>query len=389
MPDAAETFAVRTVDAVARLDRAVWDRCAGAGNPFVSWEFLNALEESGSVGARAGWLPQHAVLEDGAGAILGVAPMYLKNHSQGEYVFDWGWADAYERAGGRYYPKLIVAVPFTPVTGPRLLVPPGPRRAELQRVLIGALVRIAGKLGVTNLHITFPTAEEAALADEVGLLQRRAFQYHWHNRDYGSFDDFLAALASRKRKAIRKERAAVADAGIEVRALTGGDLRSDHWDTFHRFYTDTYDRKWGYPYLTRRFFRLLHERMADRVLLVWASADGAPVAGALNFIGEDALYGRNWGCAADIRFLHFETCYYRAIDFAIAHGLHRVEAGTQGPHKVQRGYLPVETWSAHWIADDRFRSAVADFLDRESAAIRHEMAIMARHAPYRQADGPA
>ena len=387
MPDVSETFAARTVDAVARVDRAVWDRCAGADNPFVSWEFLNALEESGSVGTEAGWLPQHAVLEDTAGAVLGVAPMYLKNHSQGEYVFDWGWADAYERAGGRYYPKLIVAVPFTPVTGPRLLVPPGPRRPDLQRTLIDALVRIASRIGVTNLHITFPTEAEAALAGEAGLLQRRAFQYHWHNRDYGNFDDFLGALASRKRKAIRKERAAVASAGIDVRALTGGDLRSEHWDVFHRFYADTYDRKWGYPYLTRRFFRLLQERMPDKVALIWATADDVPVAGALNFIGADALYGRNWGCAADVRFLHFETCYYQAIDFAISRGLSRVEAGTQGPHKVQRGYLPVETWSAHWIADKGFRNAVEDFVERESAAILHEMRIMSRHSPYRQSGG--
>lgn len=387
MPDAAETLAIRTLDAVNKVDRADWDRCAGPDNPFVSWDFLNALEESGSVGAKAGWLPQHAALEDAGGNILGIAPMYLKNHSQGEYVFDYGWADAYERAGGRYYPKLIVAVPFTPVTGPRLLVPPGPRQEELQRTLIGALVQIAGKIGVTNLHITFPTPSEAALADDLGLLMRRAFQYHWHNDGYETFDDFLGALASRKRKGIRKERAAIAETGIAVQALTGDDLRSDHWDVFHRFYTDTYDRKWGYPYLTREFFQLLNERMADKVALMWADFDGEPVAAALNLIGSDALYGRNWGCAADIKYLHFETCYYQAIDFAIGRGLSRVEAGTQGPHKVQRGYLPVETWSAHWLADGGFREAVSDFLERERPAILHEMKIMAQHSPFRQENG--
>ena len=387
MPDAAETLAIRTLDAVNRIEKADWDRCAGPDNPFVSWDFLSALEESGSVGAKAGWLPQHAALEDAAGNVLGIAPMYLKNHSQGEYVFDYGWADAYERAGGRYYPKLIVAVPFTPVTGPRLLVPPGPRQEELQRTLIGALIQIAGKIGVTNLHITFPTPAEAALADDLGLLMRRAFQYHWHNDDYETFDDFLGALASRKRKGIRKERAAIAETGINLQALTGDDLRSDHWDVFHRFYTDTYDRKWGYPYLTRAFFELLNERMADKVALMWADFDGEPVAAALNLIGSDALYGRNWGCAADVKHLHFETCYYRAIDFAIERGLKRVEAGTQGPHKVQRGYLPVETWSAHWLADGGFREAVSDFLERERPAILHEMKIMAQHSPFRQEDG--
>lgn len=387
MPDAAETLAIRTLDAVNRIEKADWDRCAGPDNPFVSWDFLSALEESGSVGAKAGWLPQHAALEDAAGNILGIAPTYLKNHSQGEYVFDYGWADAYERAGGRYYPKLIVAVPFTPVTGPRLLVPPGPRQEELQRTLIGALIQIAGKIGVTNLHITFPTPAEAALADDLGLLMRRAFQYHWHNDGYETFDDFLSALASRKRKGIRKERAAIAETGINLQALTGDDLRSDHWDVFHRFYTDTYDRKWGYPYLTRDFFQLLNERMADKVALMWADFDGEPVAAALNLIGSDALYGRNWGCAADIKHLHFETCYYRAIDFAIERGLSRVEAGTQGPHKVQRGYLPVETWSAHWLADGGFREAVSDFLERERPAILHEMKIMAQHSPFRQENG--
>lgn len=386
MPDASETLAVRTLDAVSRVDRADWDRCAGDENPFVSWDFLNALEESGSVGADAGWLPQHAALEDASGKIIGVAPMYLKNHSQGEYVFDWGWADAYERAGGRYYPKLIVAVPFTPVTGPRLLVPPGPRQVAHRKALIGALVQIASKIGVTNLHITFPTPAEKDIADDLGLLIRRAFQYHWHNDGYETFDEFLGALASRKRKGIRKERRAIADSGVAVRPLTGDDLRSDHWDVFHRFYTDTYDRKWGYPYLTREFFQLLNERMADKVALMWADFDGEPIAAALNLIGSDALYGRNWGCSADVKNLHFETCYYQAIDFAISRGLKRVEAGTQGPHKVQRGYLPVETWSAHWLKDDGFRNAVADFLDRERPAILHEMRIMSRHSPYRQDD---
>ncbi len=386
MPDDSQALNVCTLQSVSQVDKEVWNRCAGPDNPFLSWDFLNALEESGSVGPRAGWLPQHASLEDSAGNVLAVAPMYLKNHSQGEYVFDWGWADAYERAGGKYYPKLIVAVPFTPVTGPRLLVPEGPQRKILQQILIESLLQIAMKIGVTNLHITFPTPEEKSIADDMGLLIRRAFQYHWRNENYTNFDDFLGALSSRKRKAIRKERASIASSGVDVRALIGDDLTDAHWDVFHRFYTATYDKKWGYPYLTREFFCLLHERMPDKVALMWATFDNEPIAGALNFIGSDSLFGRNWGCSAEVKFLHFETCYYQAIDFAIANGLKRVEAGTQGPHKVQRGYLPVETWSAHWIADKGFRNAVENFLMREDQAILHEMQIMSEYSPYRQDD---
>ncbi len=384
MPDSAETLSVRTVDAIATIDRDAWDRCAGDENPFVSHDFLNALEESGSVSAKTGWLPQHAVLEDASGTVLAAAPMYLKNHSFGEYVFDHGWADAYERAGGRYYPKLQVSVPFTPVTGPRLLTPPGPNRETLQRALIGALIQVAEKIGVTNLHATFAPEEEAAIAEKLGLLVRRGYQYHWHNRDYRSFDDFLGELSSRKRKSIRKERRSVAEAGLTTRALTGDDLTGMHWDVFYRFYQDTYDRKWGSPYLTRAFFDLVTERMADKVVLMWTEKDGVPVAGALNFRGKHALYGRNWGCIADFKFLHFETCYYQAIDFAIEHGLQTVEAGTQGPHKVQRGYLPVGTWSYHWLRDDGFRDAVERFLDHEKQAIEDDMHAMMQHSPYRE-----
>lgn len=384
MPDTPDALSIRTVEAISQIAPEDWDRCAGSGNPFLSHAFLDALEESGSTNARSGWMPQHAVLEDASGNVLAVAPMYLKNHSFGEYVFDHGWADAYERAGGRYYPKLQLSVPFTPVTGPRLLVPPGPNRDAIRQALLGALVQVAEKLGVTNLHATFVPPDEAAIAERAGLLVRRGFQYHWHNRGYGSFDDFLAELSSRKRKAIRKERREVTEAGITVRPVTGSDLEERHWEVFYRFYVDTYDRKWGYPYLTPKFFELLSERMADRVVLMWAEKDGQPVAGALNFIGSEALFGRNWGCAGDFRFLHFETCYYQAIDFAIDRGLQRVEAGTQGPHKVQRGYMPVETQSFHWLRDEGFRDAVERFLLQEREAIEYEMQAMMEHSPYRQ-----
>lgn len=383
MPDTAETLSVRTVDAIAQVGRDAWNRCAGDDNPFVCFDFLDALEESGSVTAKTGWLPQHAVLEDASGDVLAVAPMYLKNHSFGEYVFDHGWADAYERAGGRYYPKLQLSVPFTPVTGPRLLTPPGPNRDTLRRALLTAIIQVAEKIGVSNFHVTFATEEEAEIADKLGLLVRRGYQYHWHNRGYETFDDFLGELSSRKRKSIRKERRAVAEAGLITRALTGADLSNGAWDIFYQFYQDTYDRKWGSPYLTRAFFDIVTERIPDKVVLMLTEKDGVPVAGALNFRGKHALYGRNWGCAVDFKFLHFETCYYQAIDFAIRNGLQTVEAGTQGPHKVQRGYLPVGTWSFHWLRDQGFSDAVERFLDHERPAIEDDMHAMMQHSPYR------
>ena len=388
MPDGAEQYSLKTINRIEEVGREAWDRCAGTDNPFVSYDFLHALEASGSVGDRSGWHPQHLVVEQetsaGPGGIVGVVPAYLKAHSYGEYVFDHGWADAYERAGGQYYPKLQISVPFTPATGPRLLTAPGQDADAVRRLLLGALTQVAEKLELSGAHITFMTEDEATAAAEAGFLIRHGMQFHWHNHGYQSFDDFLAALSSRKRKAIRKERREVSEAGITVRALSGDDLKAADWDIFHRFYVDTYDRKWGYPYLTRAFFSILAETMGDRVVLMMAERNGTPVAGALNLAGTDALFGRNWGCAADFKFLHFETCYYRAIDVAIERGLSRVEAGTQGPHKIQRGYLPVLTYSAHWLRDQGFSEAVARFLSEEKRGVAYEIEALGEHSPYRK-----
>ena len=385
MPDDTGPVTARVIDHIADVPAAAWDGCAGGINPFVSHAFLHALEASGSVNAESGWLPHHLLLEDGDGRLLGAVPLYVKGHSHGEYVFDHGWANALEQAGGDYYPKLQVAVPFTPVTGPRLLAPPE-RGDEVRALLAKALETIVVRLGVSSVHVTFPSETEWALLGAAGWVRRMGQQFHWHNRGYGTFDDFLAALNSRKRKTIRKERRAVAEQGIAVQALGGAAIEPRHWDAFHRFYIDTYDRKWGYPYLTRDFFEILSATMADSVVLVVAERDGVPVAGALNLRGADALYGRNWGCASDFKFLHFEACYYQAIDYAIVHGLARVEAGTQGPHKIQRGYVPVPTYSAHWIANTSFRDAVARFCERERAMVEEELRGLAAYSPYRCED---
>ncbi len=384
MPDSGEAYTLRTVASLTEIDAAEWDACAGADNPFVSHGFLAALEESGSATAESGWVPQHLVLNDGAGRTVAAVPLYLKNHSYGEYVFDWGWADAFERAGGEYYPKLQCSVPFTPVSGPRLLVRPGPEAAGIQAAVAQALQELAGSLEVSSLHITFCSAAEQALFKRSGYLLRRGLQYHWNNRDFASFDDFLASLVSRKRKAIKKERRKVAEAGITTRVLGGEDIKPQHWDLFYRFYHATSDKKWGQAYLTREFFELLQERLGDRVALVIAEDGDRIVAGALNLIGADTLYGRNWGCLGWYKFLHFETCYYAAIDFAIERGLQRVEAGAQGEHKIQRGYEASETFSAHWIAHEGFRAAIADYLERESRGRDREIEIIAAHSPYRQ-----
>ena len=382
MPDDTGPVTARVIDHIADVPAAAWDACAGGVNPFVSHAFLHALEASGSVNAESGWLPHHLLLEDGDGRLLGAVPLYLKGHSHGEYVFDHGWANALEQAGGSYYPKLQAAVPFTPVTGPRLLAP-AERGDEVRALLAKALEKIAVRLGVSSVHVTFPTEAEWALLGGAGWVRRMGQQFHWHNRGYGTFDDFLAALNSRKRKTIRKERRAVAEQGIDVQALSGAAIEPRHWDAFHRFYIDTYDRKWGYPYLTRGFFEILSATMADSVVLVMAERAGVPVAGALNLRGTDALYGRNWGSASDFKFLHFEACYYQAIDYAIAHGLARVEAGTQGLHKIQRGYVPVPTYSAHWIANVSFREAVARFCASERAMVEEELRGLAAYSPYR------
>jgi predicted N-acyltransferase len=386
MPDGREPIAVKILENIDAIEQAEWDACAGADNPFVSHTFLHALEDSGSVGKQSGWLPQHLAIEDECGQLLGAVPLYLKSHSQGEYVFDWGWADAYERAGGRYYPKLQAAVPYSPVTGPRLLVRPGETAHTIRSALTAGLIEVATRYGVSSVHVTFAAESDADWLESAGFLIRHGHQFHWRNGGYRTFDDFLAELSSRKRKNIRKERRKVAEAGIHIDTLTGDDIRPHHWDEFHHFYVSTYDRKWGYPYLTRDFFALLSEEMADRVALVRAEIDGLAIAGALNLIGADALYGRNWGCAGRYRFLHFEACYYRAIDFAIERGLTTVEAGTQGPHKIQRGYLPQRTYSAHWIRDQGFRDAVADYLERERRAEVGEVAGLDELSPFRRTE---
>ena len=368
--------------AISQIDPAEWQACAGEDNPFVSHAFLSAVEDSGSAGPRTGWLPQHAALRDQAGRLVAAAPMYAKANSYGEYVFDHGWAHAYEQAGGDYYPKLQVSVPFSPVPGPRLLCHP---TAGVPPEALGqALVQACGQLKLSGVHVTFCTEGEWEALGQSGWLQRLGQQYHWENAGYGCFDDFLGALSSRKRKVLRRERRDANAAGLVFRTLRGPEIERRHWDAFYRFYQSTVDRKWGSAYLTRRFFPLLGERLGERVVLMLAEQGGVPVAGALNLAGSDALYGRNWGCSREFPFLHFELCYYRAIDYAIEHGLQRVEAGAQGEHKIQRGYLPRPTYSAHWLAHGGLRSAVAGFLDRERPAMMAGMAELAELSPYRR-----
>ena len=386
MPDGNDAITVKVLSGIGEVAPDQWDACAGSDNPFVCHAFLKALEDSGSVGRKTGWLPQHLALEDKDGRLLGAVPTYLKSHSYGEYVFDHGWANAYERAGGDYYPKLQIAVPFTPVTGPRLLVRPDAPEA-IANILVAALDRLAERHEVSSVHVTFPTEQEWQRLGDAGWLQRIGQQYHWENRGYTSFDDFLAALNARKRKAIRKERREVAETSVRIHTLTGADLKPKHWDAFYRFYIDTSDRKWGSPYLNRKFFRQLGTTMADRVVLIMAEEDGDWVAGALNLLGSDTLYGRNWGSSVNYKHLHFEACYYRAIDFAIAHGLKRVEAGAQGQHKIQRGYLPTPTYSAHLIRDPALRRAVARFLEQEREAVSLEIEELMEEGPYRREDG--
>jgi len=373
-----EAVTVEVASRVGALPADQWDALTG-GNPFVSHAFLSALEDSGSVGSRSGWDPAPLVVKRADGTLAGAIPAYLKSHSQGEYVFDHAWADAWHRAGGQYYPKLQIASPFTPATGPRLLGDPA-----LAPVLIAGAEAMCRQNGLSSAHATFLSPEQVAPFEKAGWLLREDIQFHWENRGYASFDAFLASLASAKRKNLRKERAA-AQEGLEIRALSGGDLKQEHWDAFWRFYQDTGSRKWGRPYLTRDAFTLLGERMASAILLFLAFADGTPVAGALNFIGPDALYGRYWGAIVDKPFLHFELCYYQAIDAAIARGLSRVEAGAQGSHKLARGYEPVRTHSAHFIVHDGFREAVADYLVRERAGVAAEQLYLADRTPFRNA----
>ncbi|MGI9374583.1 MAG: GNAT family N-acetyltransferase [Tsuneonella suprasediminis] len=374
----AADLVARMAGSVGEFSAEQWDSLTDADNPFVSHAFLTALEDSGSVGDGTGWQPAPLVIEAGD-QLLAALPAYLKGHSQGEYVFDHGWADAYERAGGRYYPKLQIAVPFTPATGPRVLT----YNRDLAAPLLGFAEKFAEANHLSSIHATFLQPDQLPLFEDAGWLIRHDIQYHWENRGYGNFEAFLDELASRKRKAIRKERAAARE-GLEIRHLRGADIRQEHWDAFWEFYQDTGARKWGQPYLTREAFDLIGQRLGDRVLLMLAFDGARPIAGALNFIGGTTLYGRYWGCNEDRRFLHFELCYYQAIDAAIALGLQRVEAGAQGQHKLARGYEPVATTSAHWIADPGFREAVADYLEREKAGIAHDRQWLGEHTPFRK-----
>ena len=363
-----------------------WNRCANAGdeyNPFLDHRFLHALEASGSASPKTGWQPFHLVLQEGD-RTLGVAPMYLKSHSRGEYVFDGGWAEAWYRAGGEYYPKLQASIPFTPATGPRLLPADGNGAGLVEEQLLAASVQVADRIGVSSLHYTFMPKSQWERAAKLGLLQRVDTQYHWSNAGFHTFDEFLSQLASKKRKNIRRERREAVQDEIEVEWITGSDLTERHWDCFYAFYMDTANRKWGTPYLNRRFFSLVNETMPERTLLILARRRGRYIAGALNFIGSHALFGRNWGCVEDHRFLHFELCYYQAIDFAIAHGLQRVEAGAQGPHKVARGYLPRATYSVHWIRDAGLRQAVARYLRQEKHYVEQDAEWTAARAPFRK-----
>ncbi|MGU3360844.1 GNAT family N-acetyltransferase [Methylobacterium sp. M6A4_1b] len=384
---------VRAVPGLAGIAAAEWDACATSAetlaggdethNPFTSHAFLSALEDSGCVSRKTGWLPLHVAVER-EGRLVGVAPCYLKSHSQGEYVFDHGWADAYERAGGSYYPKLQVSVPFTPVTGPRFLIAPGGDVNEATSAIVAGLRALRAETRASSIHVTFMQEREWAQAGALGFLQRVDQQFHWDNAGYATFEDFLGALASRKRKAIRRERRDALAPGITIEHVTGADLTPAHWDAFYEFYADTGARKWGRPYLNRAFFGLIGARMPERVLLVMARREGRTIAGAINFIGDAALYGRNWGCVEDHPFLHFEVCYYQAIDFAIARGLKRVEAGAQGEHKLARGYRPVLMHSAHDIADPALRRAVADYLKREREHVLEAAEVLDTLTPFRR-----
>jgi hypothetical protein len=379
MPDGSPTLTLTLLNAIGEVAAPEWDACAGADNPFVSHAFLSAAEDSGSATARTGWLARHAVLRDAEGRLVAAAPMYAKSHSYGEYVFDHGWAAAFERAGGQYYPKLQVAPPFSPVPGPRLLVRGVPRR-----VLAGALAQACAQLGLSGVHVTFCSEDDWRAFGEANWLRRLGVQFHWENAGYADFEAFLAALNARKRKTIRRERREAQAHGLEFATLRGGGIGRREWDAFFGFYISTSDRKWGSPYLNRRFFTLLGERLGERVVLMMARRGREWVAGALNLLGTEALYGRNWGCRGEWPFLHFELCYYRAIEFAIAEGLRRVEAGAQGEHKIQRGYLPKPTFSAHWIAHPGLRRAVGQFLEQERAEKRAEMEELAAFSPFRQ-----
>ncbi|SEG26473.1 hypothetical protein SAMN04488045_2216 [Thalassococcus halodurans] len=386
------TFTINALSSLDQIDAATWDACAcpeaaDGGrpiDPFTTYRFLKALEDSGSVGAGTGWDPRYLTAEID-GQVIAVAPLYGKSHSQGEYIFDHNWAHAYEQAGGRYYPKLQMAVPFTPATGRRFLTRPGYDTVGMSALVQGA-VELATQNHVSSLHITFCTEAEAIAGGKMGLMRRITQQFHWLNDNYASFDDFLTSLSSRKRKTIRKERRTAQDFGGEIVTLIGDDIQPEDWDSFWQFYQDTGARKWGSPYLTRAFFDIMHDTMRDDIALVMARRDGQNVAGAMNLIGRDTLYGRYWGCIEDHPCLHFEACYYRAIDLAIQLGLKRVEAGAQGEHKLARGYLPAETHSLHWVADAGFANAIDRYLAEERRAVSHDIEVLTSYGPFRKTE---
>ncbi|TAU76253.1 GNAT family N-acetyltransferase [Rhizobium ruizarguesonis] len=389
-----DELSIRVERSFTAISPESWSKLSGASktcatiayNPFVSHAFLSSLEESGSADAETGWLGHHLLLETDRGELIGALPGYLKNHSQGEYVFDHGWADAFERAGGRYYPKLQCSIPFTPATGPRLLVAEGLQRLPIQSAIAESLKEVVRRLGISSAHITFVPDEEIGVFEMDGYLHRTDQQFHFINDGYANHEEFLETLASRKRKALRKERRAALENGISIDWLTGRDLTERIWDQFFKFYMDTGGRKWGRPYLTRKFYSLIGERMADDILLVMAKRDGRDIAGAINFIGGDTLYGRHWGCIEDHPFLHFEVCYHQAIDFALSKGLKRVEAGAQGEHKLARGYLPVTTHSAHYVAHAGLRRAIGDYLARERADVEQMSELLTEHSPFRKGE---
>ena len=384
------TVQLRVISSLSLIAAEDWDACANPTgaiyNPFLRHAFLRALEESGSATAETGWQGQHLVLENEVGEACAVMPLYLKDHSQGEYIFDYGWADAFHRAGGNYYPKLLCAVPFTPAGGRRLLVKPGPDAAKHETQLTAGALTLLDRLQASSLHMNFLEENDWTRLGAQGFLQRTDQQFHWQNDGYANFDAFLEALASRKRKNLKKERAKALENGIEVEWLTGDDLTDAHWDAFFHFYMDTGHRKWGTPYLTRDFFSRIQDTMSEDVLLVMAKREGQYIAGALNFIGGDTLYGRNWGCIEEHPFLHFELCYYQAIDFAIERGLKRVEAGAQGTHKLARGYAPHRTYSAHFITHEGLRDAVGHYLESERQYVDNDIEVLSRHTPFKQSN---
>jgi len=384
---AAEAWTARTVTSVHDIGQTTWDRCNTSGHPFTSFAFFSALEDGATLGQQSGWVGQYAVLETPTGVIAAILPLFVKSHSYGEYVFDHSWAQAFERAGGRYYPKLLTAVPFTPATGPRFLTDPAlinPALAEQQ--LAQVAVTLCEKLGLSSWHVNFLDAETAARMGQQGFLIRNDQQFHWFNDGYADFDAFLAALSSRKRKQIRKERRGAEASGLTIKDLVGDDIKPHHWDAFYDFYLDTGARKWGSPYLSKDFFHHMGERMADDILLIMAFDGERPVAGALNIIGDGVLFGRNWGALVDVPYLHFEACYYRAIDFAIRNRFARVEAGAQGQHKLARGYMPSRTYSAHYIAHESFAEAVSNFLEHERTQVTSDMQYLEEFAPFKKSE---